>query len=322
MAQLIKLQDYVSRYEQNIVLYPSRFVRLKKQKWLGLKRAFETKDRSLFYPESPIEEDWIVDKPSFLIRFKKSIWQQNNFEEVELENESEILKTEEDDLSFEYDAKQYSRPQTVEELKQQFLNQLFEFQLKWASSTLTEKSNVKKTLYYDELLKYYLQRFPDTFLVLYQPLFQLKNAPVELDTIMITPTDVWCIHVLEAENSAVYVGSNDKFWVKKKGDKEQKILSPVISINRTEKIVKSILDKYDITLPVQKVILTRNGYIDFPSVPYDLKIVEKRNYEEWFQKMRSHHSPIKAIQLKAAESLLQYGLTNSKRRYEWDTEES
>lgn len=86
--------------------------------------------------------------------------------------------------------------------------------------------------------------------------------------------------------------------------------------------MKSILDKYDITLPIQKVILTRNGYVDFPSAPFDLKIIEKRNYEEWFQKMRSHHSPIKAIQLKAAESLLHYGLTNSKRRYEWDTEES
>ena len=30
MGQLIKLQDYVSRYEQNIFHYPSRFVLLKK----------------------------------------------------------------------------------------------------------------------------------------------------------------------------------------------------------------------------------------------------------------------------------------------------
>jgi len=323
LAQLIKLQDYVSRYEQNIVLYPSRFVRLKKQKWQGLKKAFETKDKNLFYPVNPIDEDWIMEKPSFLDRVKKTIWHRRQLEEVELENVSEKkIILDEDELNFDYDAKKYSHPKNLEELKQQYLNQLFEFQLKWASSTLTEMSKVKKTLYYDDLLKYYLQRFPDTFLVLYQPLFQLKNAPVELDTIIITPTDVWCIHMLEAENSAVFVGSNDKFWLKKKGDKEKKILSPVISINRTEKIVKSILEKYDITIPVQKVILTRNGYVDFPAAPYDLKIIEKRNYEEWFQKMRSHHSPIKAIQLKAAESLLHYGLTNSKRRYEWDTEES
>lgn len=323
LAQLIKLQDYVSRYEQNIVLYPSRFARLKKQQWIGLKKAFETKDRSLFYMENEREEDWMIERPSFLERVKKTILNRNKMEEAELTNEKEREEKEEvEELNFDYDAKKYSHPKTLDELKQQFLNQLFEFQLKWASSTLTEISKVTKTLYYDDLLKYYLQRFPDTFLVLYQPLFQLKNAPVELDTIIITPTDIWCIHVLEAENSAVFVGSNEKFWVKKKRDKEKKILSPVISINRTETIVKSILDKYDITLPVHKVILTRNGYVDFPSAPYDLKIVEKRNYEEWFHKMRSHHSPIKAIQLKAAESLLHYGLTNSKRRYEWDTEET
>lgn len=324
MAQLIKLQDYVSRYEQNIVLYPSRFVRLKKQQWTGLKRAFDTKDRSLFYIENPIEDNWLMEKPTLLERVKKTILNRNKLEETEVAkiNDSQKKEEDEEELDFDYDAKKYKHPQSIDELKQQFLNQLFEFQLKWASSTLTEMSEVKKTLYYDDLLKYFLQRFPDTFLVLYQPLFQLKNAPVELDTIIVTPTEVWCIHVLEAENSAVFVGSNDKFWLKKKGDKEKKILSPVISINRTEKIVKGILEKYDITLPVQKVILTRNGYVDFPAPPYDLKIIEKRNYEDWFHKMRNNHSPIKAIQLKAAESLLHYGLTNSKRRYEWDTEES
>ena len=147
MAQLIKLQDYVSRYEQNIILYPSRFVRLKKQKWQGLKKAFEIKDKNLFYPENPIDEEWIMEKPSFLDRVKKTIWQRSKLEEKELENVSEKEKmTEEDELNFDYDSEKYSHPKNLEELKQQFLNQLFEFQLKWASSTLTEMSKVKKTL--------------------------------------------------------------------------------------------------------------------------------------------------------------------------------
>lgn len=321
MAQLIKLRDYVSRYEQNIVLYPSRFVRLKKQKWMGLKRSFETNDLNVF-PISPSneEEDWIIEKPNLFDKMKTLISRKKKEEEVE-ESIDDVLEDEEEDLSFHYDATQYNHPDSINELKQQFLNQLFHFQLKWASSTLTEISSVHRVLYYDELLKYYLQRFPDTYLVFYQPIFQLKNAPIELDTIIITPTDIWCIHVLEAENSAVFVGSNEKFWLKKRNDKEKKILSPVISIDRTEKIIRGILDKYDISLPIQKVILSRNGYIDFPTAPYDLKIIEMRNYDEWFKKMRNHHAPIKAIQLKAAESLLQYGLTTSKRRYEWDTPE-
>ncbi|KAB7666788.1 nuclease-related domain-containing protein [Bacillus sp. B1-b2] len=320
MAQLIKLRDYVSRYEQNIVLYPSRFVRLKKQKWEGIKKAYTTNDRSVFHLNNPMEEEWIKEKPTFLEKMKTIINRKKTEEEFidTIDIQEEIQDRDEDDLQFHYDSNQYKHPHSIDELKLQFLNQLFHFQLKWASSTLTEISTVKRTLYYDDLLKYYLQRFPDTFLVLYQPIIQLKQAPIELDTVIITPTEIWCIHLLEAENSAVFVGSNEKFWIKKKNDQEKKLLSPVISINRTESIVRSILEKYQILLPIQKVILTRNGYIDFPTAPYDLTIVEKRNYEEWFQKMRNHHSPIKAIQLKAAESLLQYGLTVSSRRYEWD----
>ncbi len=40
MAQLIKLQDYVSRYEQDIYRYPSQFIKLKKQQWDKLKAAY------------------------------------------------------------------------------------------------------------------------------------------------------------------------------------------------------------------------------------------------------------------------------------------
>ena len=41
MAQLIKLQDYVSRYESDLSRYPSQFVRIKKQQWEKLKSAWE-----------------------------------------------------------------------------------------------------------------------------------------------------------------------------------------------------------------------------------------------------------------------------------------
>ena len=33
MAQLVKLQDYVSRYQVDLKRYPTQFVRLKKQQW-------------------------------------------------------------------------------------------------------------------------------------------------------------------------------------------------------------------------------------------------------------------------------------------------
>mgnify|MGYP005609875703 CR=1 FL=1 len=39
MGQLIKLQDYVSRYEQDIYHYPTQYVYLKKQQWEKVNEA-------------------------------------------------------------------------------------------------------------------------------------------------------------------------------------------------------------------------------------------------------------------------------------------
>lgn len=39
MAQIIKIQDYISRYEQDPHHYINQFNRLKKQRWDELKKA-------------------------------------------------------------------------------------------------------------------------------------------------------------------------------------------------------------------------------------------------------------------------------------------
>lgn len=39
MAQIIKIQDYISRYEQDPHHYINQFIRLKKQRWDELKKA-------------------------------------------------------------------------------------------------------------------------------------------------------------------------------------------------------------------------------------------------------------------------------------------
>ncbi|WP_445489392.1 nuclease-related domain-containing protein [Niallia sp. 03133] len=296
---------------------------MKKQKWEGVKKSFDNIEltSSLLKAGTFHEEEWMNEKGSIFTKLK-GMFQKNKQDEAAIPYiDSNELSAEEEELDFECQPYFYAEPKSLEDLKVQFLNQLFPFQLKWASSTLTEKSIVKKAFYYDEALKYYLQRFPDTYLVLYKPVFILQNAPIELDTIIITPTGVWCITLLEAEDSAVFVGSNEKFWTKKKDDKEKKILSPLITINKTEKVVKKILEKYEIDFPVKKAILTRNGYIDYPMAPHHLTIIEKRNYDDWLKIMRHNHSPLKAIQLKTAEKLLYHCLTTCMRRYEWDIKE-
>ena len=206
-------------------------------------------------------------------------------------------------------------------MKQQFLNQLFPFQIKWASATLTEKSFVDNKFYQDPVLKYFLQRFPDTFLVLYKPIFLVKKAPIEAEPVIITPTEIWCIRFLEQEDSAVYLGSPGHFWIKRIQKRKEKVLNPLISLNRTEKIIKNILQMCAIDLPVHKIVLSRNGYFDYPFAPVDVQFIEKRNYEQWFRMMRSQRSPLKHIQLKAARALLDFCQTTSIPRHEWKLSE-
>lgn len=314
MAQLIKLQDYVSRYAQDIYLYPSRYVRLKKKQWEGIKNKWENG------PEQNIEtfiDPQQDEQPNnnILHKLKKSILRHP--EPVNEKNAHENLEDQEN-LMDVGSINSITNIKTIEELKQHFLDGLLPFQLKWASSTLTERSFIAKEFNNDPTLKFLLQRFPDTFLILYKPIFLLKKAPVEAELIIITPAAAMCISFIEAEEDAAYVGSKDRFWIKKTRNKEKKILNPLIALNRTEKIVKTLFDMYGVDLPVQKLLISRNGFFDYPLQPYGVQFIEKRNFEEWFMSLRGMKSPLKHMQLKAAQVLLQYCQTTSVRRLEWE----
>lgn len=313
MGQLIKLQDYVSRYEQDIYRYPTQFVRLKKQQWTKLHAAFLAGELDKAFHEEGSDE-WFEETPSILKKMR-NLFKKNDHINSMAEIPEEKPVPHEDDIQLKIPF----TPNNVDDLKVSFLNQLFHFQMKWATSTIREKSYVDKRFFLDEKLKFFLQRFPDTFLVLYHPVFQLKKAPVETDTIILTPTATWCVTFLENEDQAVYIGSNDKFWVKKHPQKsEKKILNPTISLQRTEWIVKKIYSLYNIELPIKKAVISREGYIDYPSHPYDLTLLDKKSFPEWFQSMRKLSSPLKSQQLKGAEGLLDYCQTTSIMRLEWD----
>jgi hypothetical protein len=322
MGQLIKLQDYVSRYEQNIYVYPSRYVRLKKQQWEKLKVAWENRDIEYgFSKPSQENNDWYLEeeKTSLIDRVKGLLNRKSQDKHVEEEEESTFKGMEKEESDYLLNtALINNNVNSIEELKINFLDMMFDFQMKWATSTIAEKSYVKSHYFHDERLKFFLQRFPDTYLVMYRPILLLKKAPVEIETILVSPTDVYCIAFLEDKDNTVFVGSKERFWDVRNQKGERKILNPLLALNRTEKIIHNIFNRYEIDLPVHKILLSRNGYIDYPLVPYDIKIIEKRNYEEWFQGMRGQKSPLKHMQLKGAQSLLYYCQTTSIRRMEWE----
>lgn len=317
MGQLVKLQDYISRYEQDIFTYPSRFVRLKKQQWDRTRENWENEGLDASNLSLPLVlEGWTEEtgktKASLLGKLS-GIFKTN---QKELEETFEGVEKPEDPMEFTTAFK--FKPETEEELKQQFLDQLYRFQLKWASSTLAEKSYFSSKYIFEEKLKFFLQRFPDTFLILYKPIFLLKKAPVEAEVILLTPTDSWCITFLEEEDSAVFIGSNDRFWLKRSPQGEKKMLNPLLALNRTERIVRNIYKLYEIEHPIHKVIISRNGYIDYPNAPLGLQLAEIRNFEQWFQQMRVLKSPLKHMQLKGAQALLQHCQTTSSRRLDWE----
>ncbi len=315
MAQLVKLQDYISRYEQDIFTYPSRFVRIKKQQWKQTKENWENNGMdasNLSFSAS--DDEWDTSnsgKRSFFGKLSEML--KTKQKETEEPQEQAV---EEDPL--EFTAAIQHNPATVDELKQQYLDQLYRFQLKWASSTIVEKSYFSSKYYFEEKLKFFLQRFPDTFLLLYKPVFLLKKAPIEAEVILLTPADTWCITFMEEENSAVFIGSNDRFWLKRSKTGEQKVLNPLLALNRTERIVQNIYKLYKIELPIHKLIISRNGYIDYPNASFGVQLAEARNFEQWFQKMRGFKSPLKHMQLKGAQALLQHCQTSSIKRVEWE----
>ena len=315
MAQLIKLQDYVSRYEQDIYRYPSQFIKLKKQQWEKIKAAYLDGELEQLFSQS--YENQLIDaayeeEKTSLFQKVKGIFRRKQEEGI-VEVEETPSK---DDNIFSLHIP--SDTASLEDLKHTFLNQLLHFQMKWGSSTIHEKSFVDDTFFLDEKLRFFLQRFPDTFLVMYKPVFRLKNAPVEVDVIVISPMDAWCITFLEAEEDAAFIGSSEKFWLRRHHKyPDKKVLNPFLAVNRMGSIVKQLFDLYDVTLPIKKVVLSRNGYIDYPT-QFDIELLDKRKFPDWFEQMRRVSTPLKHQQLKGAQALLEYCQTTSTRRIEWE----
>ncbi|WP_348775009.1 hypothetical protein [Psychrobacillus sp. NEAU-3TGS] len=132
------------------------------------------------------------------------------------------------------------------------------------------------------------------------------------------PTEIVCIVMLEGQNLDAFIGSGDRFWIRKSGKEEKKVLSPMININRMESILLQVFKKEEIDLPIRKVILSRNGYIDYPGSSYNVQFVDSRTYGEWFLSLKNSPSPMKHMQFKAAQAILNLVQTTSYSRSSWD----
>lgn len=294
MAQLVKLRDYISRYEWDLYHYSSQFFRLKNENW------------------EKFQHEWQARMEHALPAEGEETEQLTNFERLKtLFNRTQKPK----DKKIEEDI---YLPTTEYELKHYFLDELYPVQLKWATSTVTEISFMDKSFEKDKTLKYFLQRFPDIYLLLYYPIFNIKKAPVDLDIILISPVSIDIICFLEESEGTRIMASDERTWAIEKGHKTSRVISPMISLKRTEGIIKSILKANNLTFKLNKVVLSRTNNIIFHTEPYSTKIIGKQQYDTWFETKRNLVSPLKSEQLKVAEAILKYGLTSAVRRPDWE----
>ena len=328
MAQLIKLQDYISRYQVDLTRYPTQFVRLKKGQWDRVKTQWEQGGELQEWEH--IEEEVEQSKKMSILRKLKLFAKRENKEEVvedietvdhtnDLTDQDYVL---DEETALHFEANIMYQPQTLHELKRLYLNQFFQFQMQWASSTLREKSYIDPKFLRDTFLRAMLQTLPDNYLIFYYPIIKLKKAPVELDIIIMMPTECVCITMIENEDQAVFVGSSDRFWLKKVGKDERKVLNPMIQLSRMETILKQLFALENIEMPIRKVLLSRNGFIDYPGSAYNVQFVDKRKFPDWIEDIRKSYSPMKHMQIRAAQSILNHVQTTSFNRNIWQNVEA
>ncbi|MFC5604472.1 nuclease-related domain-containing protein [Sporosarcina koreensis] len=313
MAQLVKLLDYVSRYENDLSHYPTQYIRLKNSQWKRMKTQWEHGADLSGWRQTPEETEEQTEEGKWYSPLFR-LFGNRKEGSIELEQD-ETDQDEQDDIDvLDFNPNIIYNPKNEEQLRKLYLDQLFHFQLKWASSTMMEKSNLDASFMRDSLLRSFTQQLPDSYLLFYYPILKVKKAPVELDILLITPIECLCITVLEGENAAAFIGEGDRFWTKKYGDKESRVLNPLIGLNRMEKIVSGVFAAQEIDFPIRKLVISRNGYIDYPGVPFDTDIIDRKTYEGWFGSLRKSTVPMKFNQFKAAQSILDMGQTTAVSR--------
>lgn len=301
MAQLIKLNDYISRYEVNMYQYPAQFIRLKQENWTKMRSLYE-QGRLDFQKELP---------DSMEVEPEKTPWWKALFRDKGLGDAGEEAAS----MMVE------KQPRSLRELKQYYLDGLLPFQLKWATTTLQKKSFLHPAYRDDPSLSFYLQRFPDTYLLMYEPVAQLRNAELEIDHILIGPHGLELVASLPARKGETAYVQTEHTWMLEEGNVQRKVQSPLISLKRTETFVRSVLRKYDIDFPYTKVVLSPALSFEKTQEPYQTIYVGNKEYERWLYEKRQMSTPLKHKQLKTAEALLKHCRTSAVKRAEWDTEE-
>jgi hypothetical protein len=255
MAQLVKLQDYVSRYEKNLFHYQSLFMRLKENRWKNF---------------SGNRSGTLTDRKEQLRLFRKS---------------------------------------------------LFSHQLNWATTTVKEVSNLDVKYESDQTLRFLTEEIPDNYFLFYEPVLKYKNAPIELDIILVGPAAVWLIVWIIGEG-IWQEAENKRFWKNAEPENKETRLSPFVRLERMNSITSEWAKAYQQQLTVKQTIIAPDAFIDLTDDWRKASTIDKRNFKEWHAQIASEPAPVKNQQLKFVADLLSHCVTNSLYRVDPLSEES
>ncbi|WP_062047676.1 nuclease-related domain-containing protein [Bacillus sp. JCM 19034] len=276
MAHLIKLKDYTSRYQYDIQRYPSQYTRYKKERWYYLKTEWEQ-----WQFQSDEDKQELAEKTSLQTVYNKLM---------------KIFRVNQND--------NHKQERTFEQLKKQYTDELFQIQIKWATSMKEGERKIDEDFEKDEWLRFFTQQIPDSYFLMYHPVFFHKKAEVDLDIVLISPTEIMCITVLNGKEHSIFEARTGRYWFEYVEQTRRQRINPLISLKRMRVVIEERLKEENIAFPIKSIVLCRNGMIDYKLHGLNVTFVDKRDFQKWVEKIQSHPTPIKHSQVQIATLLL------------------
>ncbi|WP_306984022.1 nuclease-related domain-containing protein [Alkalicoccobacillus murimartini] len=286
MAHIIRIMEYRSRYQTDLQRYPSQFTRLKKERWHYLHESWKREFAETLRHEyedltesSPLAGMW--SKAVTHVR-KWTNTEQNEVDEKQREHEA------------------------FQRVKKQFKDEMYTMQLEWAGVFLEESEEQveSNSLFKNTWLKWLALDLPDNCFIFYKPIMYVKKAEIELDILLITPTELVCMTILKGDPLSVFEASSERYWIEYVNKERHKRLSPLPSLERMERVVKAVLDQHEIDMPIRSLVVAPDAIIDQRTSGLKFDCVDKRTFQSWKNKLSQSTTPLKYHQVKAAEYLL------------------
>lgn len=143
----------------------------------------------------------------------------------------------------------------------------------------------------------------DQFGMFYRAVIQYQQGEVELSPFVVGPSAIYILDWLDGEESIYHI-KRSKLWREQPFKASPKnIVNPLISLKRTEDILRLILGS-EFMLPIERVVIASQGYFDQMPKETTTTYVSKVDFTEWLRKMNLSAVHTKAFQMRVCEQIL------------------